>query len=246
MVSYLQHKYYENCEKVDGKLKCKLCGDLTGGAKEIRRHTIDVHSSELGLTVYQCEICEKSYSRPQGLKEHMLKDHSKQNDDPNSTEAFQYFCHECTYATYTQSNLRKHMYTHATERPLVCDQCSATFKESRSLNSHMKMVHSSFRKVARQEFVCKYCTHSDDNTFINKSLLNRHFLDAHGDLYVYKCDYNLCGKAYMSLPSLQTHQKINHSGQEVECEFCSTKVLNKIYMSAHYKNCKKRPPEFSC
>ncbi len=136
--------------------------------------------------------------------------------------------------------LDKHRTTHANERLFICDLCAASFKTRTSFNTHMKRVHAPSRSTV--EHICKYCSDNDGNTFLNKSLLDRHLKDKHKDLYVHNC--NKCENSYLSGASLQLHKKINHSGEKAECQFCGCEVLNRVYLYSHYKICQKKPDGF--
>lgn len=179
--------------------------------------------------LFKCSLCGVNLGQKDSLKNHIAQVHTKQCN---------YFCEICGHGTMKKYMLTRHMEQHNSVKSFVCELCAAPFRTSRSLLRHMQRVHGPSRK--EMIFTCKYCSGIDN--FMNKSLLTRHMMEVHKDLYVNKCDE--CEKSYLSLASLQLHKKINHGGEKAECQFCQVVVMNRVYLYSHYKSCQKMPADF--
>lgn len=228
---FLQHKYFGSCEKIDGKLKCKLCDDLFPTRLNLIRHFRQRHGNEVGMRSFICTDCCANFGDLQSLNCHIASTHTKQ---------FKYYCDVCGMGFVRKNVLERHLFCHnGKEKCFICDLCGAQLKSDGSLKMHVKKVHSSNR--CSRKYSCKFCKIS--GTFLNKSILNRHIREKHNDLYIYKCGE--CDSSYLSQASLLVHKTIKHGNEPAECKFCQKKVLNKAYLSAHYqKYCRKKPVDF--
>ncbi|XP_046577442.1 zinc finger protein 710-like [Haliotis rubra] len=140
--------------------------------------------------VYQCNLCEKSYSKIQSYKEHCLK-HDKSRQERCK-------CDICGKGFSKPFLLKTHMETHNCFKPEKCGTCGKRFAQRSSLTRHMKIHtqekpyscvvcdkkfnqfihakrHMALHSANRQK--CHLCP----RTFPHKKLLDKH-LEIHENL----------------------------------------------------------------
>ena len=107
-----------------------------------------------------CNIpgCGKSFESRRELSTHRKEPH-------------RIVCPQCGKIFSFMSNFRKHLSSHSTEKPYVCDfpGCSKAFKQASSLKNHR------YKHEGRKPYEC-FC----GVKFANRSNLNRHRRKLHG------------------------------------------------------------------
>ena len=76
--------------------------------------------------IHACDVCDKSFSEPSGLKRHRLK----------HKEEKAFLCKHCS-KYFSDSNLQSH---HTEDRPVSCDKCETLFKTKAEVQAH-QIVH---------------------------------------------------------------------------------------------------------
>ncbi|KFM63774.1 Zinc finger and BTB domain-containing protein 46, partial [Stegodyphus mimosarum] len=69
-------------------------------------------------------------------------------------QASNYSCLYCSYVTYSNAGLQKHLVKHTGARPFVCEICNKGFTQKHNLKLHM-LVHSGLKP-----YVCEICNKS--------------------------------------------------------------------------------------
>ena len=64
--------------------------------------------------IYQCNLCDKSYSYPGTLKTHMIMSHFEEDS---------YKCNQCDFLWISREDLKTHMQVHINETPESCNAC---------------------------------------------------------------------------------------------------------------------------
>ncbi|KAG4066010.1 hypothetical protein HA402_001257 [Bradysia odoriphaga] len=113
--------------------KCEFCGSAVKSVFTLRKHIKRVHmkskSSTLPATIQkvECEICEKQFSSPEGLRRHELRYHS---DNENIR------CEVCGKKSLTFAEHNYHMKIHSLERKYQCESCELRFARYEGLKNH--------------------------------------------------------------------------------------------------------------
>ena len=144
--------------------------------------------------IHACDVCDKSFSEPSGLKRHRLK----------HKEEKAFLCKHCS-KYFSDSNLQSH---HTEDRPVSCDKCETLFKTKAEVQAH-QIVHIQVKlfkfrhckltskrlselKILRgiKEFILVKNVHS----LLSKLVIFRKHLLVHTDKGPIPC--NDCGKHF--------------------------------------------------
>ncbi|CAL8099534.1 unnamed protein product [Orchesella dallaii] len=217
----------------DGRWKCRACDKAFTTLRWLTVHKREQHP-ELKLVRFKCDLCPKSYTKADALKDHISKAHLKQ---------FNYYCEVCGRGTMKKSEHEQHMFKHQAVKSFVCEICGSAYTYQHGLTKHLNEYHNgnSSDSPPVKKFNCKFC----DEKFSDRLQFNIHLKGAHKDLYVHKCDK--CENTYLSVTSLLLHKKINHAeaASQAKCQFCDKEVASPIYLYNHFqKYCKKKPLGF--
>uniref|UniRef100_A0A182JHV9 C2H2-type domain-containing protein n=1 Tax=Anopheles atroparvus TaxID=41427 RepID=A0A182JHV9_ANOAO len=143
-----------------GKDSCPYPGcDFTA----ITYRAMYVHKRKAHMSVYKCEVCNRSFAFEYDLKSHLLL----------HTGEKPFKCELCDRSFRRMAMYRRHLQTHAASNAIpsyTCEICQKSFKMARYLQAH-KLTHSSERN-----FTCETCRTS----FKTKGELKRHRRYKHG------------------------------------------------------------------
>ncbi|KAL1460864.1 hypothetical protein WDU94_012803 [Cyamophila willieti] len=213
LVLPLVHKSMMNRTEVlvDGtpKYQCPECSAVIQDFRGLKAH-LQIHS---GDREYVCPLCKKLFFRKTNLDNHIKSVHQKIRE---------YKCPECGRGFFNSSNLIPHMRIHSGVKKFVCDVCGESFthwgslkqhsylhgeakfdcrycgksyKNPKSLASHVRNVHTEFPKS-----VCDVC----GKEFKKKKLLTEH-MAVHTSDRPFECD--LCPSAFKTKKHLRQHYK---------------------------------------
>ena len=152
-----------------GEKECHLCNP-----KKVFQHhwQLVAHFKRwhLGITKYQCNVCQKflmnKYFLDQHKKSHMSSPEKKK-------KYFRYL--QCTVLCATQKSLEKHVSEkHSqTSQSFECVFCSKKFPVLRNCKAHEKRCPENQHK---DEFQCSFC---DNPPYPTLRAVNRHMRDKH-------------------------------------------------------------------
>ena len=217
-VRLYNHKY-----RVHGKkCPCTICGKAFASKISLERHDNVMHKK---LSIYKCNLCDKSFKYYEGLKSHIEMVH----------QGMEFQCDQCqlTFAGSLKLHYHKRS-THFKTKNFGCDICEKRFERKRSIIAHMVDEHafSIFKcDICHREFnslrylqdhsktvhipvdeKISYSCHICDKTFFHHKSLKRHKRESHfqSNLMpkVFHCDK--CGKTFTTPPGLKYHNKTKH------------------------------------
>ena len=116
---------------------CVTCGNAFAAKKDLDRH-MDVHKPSKDCV---CQYCGCSYKCPHALRAHLRKHKNKGR----------YKCEHCSFTSALYDGYKQHQLTHKA-RAYKCGICGKCLRSERSLNQHIKGIHT-----LEQIFACKYC-----------------------------------------------------------------------------------------
>lgn len=132
--------------------------------------------------VLKCEVCGKTFIKPQGLARHM---HLHSGDR-------RYGCSKCDYRFTQRSDLMRHMLIHEGSPSIPCPKCDKKFRTEKNLQAHLE-THE-----APLPYKCDQCKIRFRST---KNL--RYHLMSHHSGVKFQCGY--CGNNFSDEKSLRTH-----------------------------------------
>ena len=154
-------------------------------------------SDETGKKLYTCELCNKSYSRSNSLRRHLLV----------HTGEKAYACDLCDKKFSIKSYLTAHRKIHSGETPFGCTLCFKQFNRVSNLRAHM-LVHTGLKPHS-----CEVC----GKLFNLSSNLKRH-MTIHSGLKPHVC--SVCGKEFGLSSSLKEHMRVHTGENPYKCELC--------------------------
>lgn len=178
-----------------GHLSCPYCGDLI--SSDYETHIINSHLGTVS-TQYGCELCNKSFSKPEELQKHLMELHA----------VHLYQCSVCREMFDSKVSVQVHFTVkHSNEcKRYKCNICGELWNNERDFKVHLRLahlgsspssaplplfhpagaisspfsassaLHSLFPSPANY-FKCKYCPEE----FIVAFLLERHVQSHHAD-----------------------------------------------------------------
>lgn len=218
--------------------------------KQFKRHSrlLEHLNTHLEVRPYRCNFCEKSYSRADHLKRHLIS---------HSANKRPFLCEICNTGFSSKSHLKRHkdrvdcskkfsrqgikdeVISKGSERPanniksrpsrlltkFACSYpgCSLFFPSISALDKHIEATHG---------FVCNLC----EKIFKNKKSLRQHFRTCHTKKAVFLC--TLCLRKFSSKSNLSQHMKTAHSGTSDTniCDKCKSVFSTKGSLTRHLKN----------
>ncbi|KAK2708629.1 zinc finger protein 239-like isoform X2 [Artemia franciscana] len=161
---------------------------------------------------YECEICQKNFSRRAHLNLHQ-RTHT--GDKPHQ-------CELCKKNFSNPSGLRVHRRIHTGDKPYQCEECKKSFSDRSAFNVHKK-IHTGERP-----YQCTTCQKS----FYTSSSLTRHNT-LHSGVKPYQCE--VCKESFSERGSLTRHKKIHTGDKPYQCEVCKKGFFQSSNLTQHRK-----------
>lgn len=202
--------------------KCKACKEEFFCKKDILLHK-ETHKFEN----FECQICNKTFSRIGGLRRHKKLNHSDIEDIHK--------CIVCQKSFKLSYQLKYHLENaHIVYENVECTLCHNVYFGPERLKSHIKAIH-----LGPQEntpTTCPIC----GKYFNREKLLTKH-LELHDDT-ISLCD--ICGMSVKGKVAMKYHMDTVHSISGVfTCNICNKQFNAKQLLYRHNKNAhyKKSP-----
>ncbi|KAM0786429.1 hypothetical protein ACM66B_001893 [Microbotryomycetes sp. NB124-2] len=158
--------------------------------------TSSLETSGGRLKKFKCtyEDCDKAYTRPVRLEEH-LRSHTGERP---------FACTECDATFQRDSHLKAHQRTHlpASAKSYECQECDRKFWTGQHLRKHVEVMHRG------KTYDCSEC----DASFRKHHLLRAHVAEAHSapGTLPFKCEHDGCDRSFKQLTHLKTHLKTHN------------------------------------
>ncbi|XP_055702181.1 oocyte zinc finger protein XlCOF6-like isoform X2 [Phlebotomus papatasi] len=165
---------------------------------------------------HTCLICNKTFSRSDGLRNHM----DVHND-------IKYSCAHCPKTFITKEKLKTHIQlNHVDKRSDPCKICKQIFKSNVRLKIHMRDIHN----VRRVTHECSTC----GKKFFSEQALQLHIRRAHEKNIVKVLFCSKCNKPFKREYNYKVHME-NHvkSKKGFECNICFRILASKRTLRRH-------------
>ena len=148
----------------------------------------DAESNREAHKPHVCTICDKRFSHPCRLNEH-VRSHTAEKP---------YRCGVCHKAFSLSTNFDKHMRVHTGDRPHKCDVCHQGFITTSHLRDHKK------KHTRERGYKCNVCPKAFETSRHLKDHMRLHSGDS-----PFACDF--CHKGFANRSNLYRHNKKTHS-----------------------------------
>ncbi|XP_057661584.1 zinc finger and BTB domain-containing protein 17-like isoform X32 [Diorhabda carinulata] len=174
---------------------CDICNREFYASYSLKKHKKQDHHES---PIYQkkdklyCKLCNKHYRNSSGMSYHNFRKHK----DLFCTNPV--LCEICGLDFPNDSNLKRHMNKHTTNKLFSCEICSKSFTHSHTLNTHKLVQHTGAKR-----YRCEYC---------GKKFPFHTAYDYHLKLHTGEKPHGclICEKKFISMGNLRLHMKHFH------------------------------------
>lgn len=195
------------------RLICDLCKAQFQSFHKLLRHMKLNHISE---RPFLCDFqgCLETFKTAISRDAHFRKVHDQST----------IVCDICAKDIKKQS-IVGHMQTHQTEKKFKCIECDISWGYKRSLDDHMKTVHSN---MEIEKFLCKHC----GREFNTKISYRMHERRMHTHENCIQCE--TCKNWYLNEKEHQDHVNVVHKGMKrYQCTICGAQLGRQHHLNRH-------------
>ncbi|XP_058814263.1 zinc finger protein 625-like isoform X2 [Topomyia yanbarensis] len=251
--------------------RCKGCGDEFLSSLELTQHleycpsrlkseAFDLHLANMvGMTEFNCYICNKSFANAQELKYHesqhsnstmrcnfcfqtfacprTFKLHMDHHKMKSTLPDGRFKCDLCDATFKLYGNFIIHRRSHTGERPYPCNICGRAFSTSSNMKTHMNVVHSQDRP-----YKCQQCHKSFNSETRLRSHLETHshpvgIVVPDGGNSELSSTCKICNKTFSHPSYLTIHYRVHTGERPYPCKFCNSAFATsgnlKVHMRIH-------------
>ena len=165
---------------------------------------------------YSCNKCDKSFSCKTYLNTHIQSVHGNDHVKKLSDKALLIFQKSTENVSIDTESV------HEKVREYNCDKCGKSFLQKGNLKLHIQRVHENIR------YNCDKCGKS----FTRKDHLNIHIQSVHENVR-YKCEK--CEKTFPEKTNLKKHIQSTHDKVQYKCDKCEKSFSWKTALSRHMR-----------
>lgn len=221
--------------------ECSECHEKFQLEQTLKCHARIVHQADEQL---KCALCKREFQSSQTLGGHVYA----------HTDQKEFYCMVCNKAHTCRKEYRRHIAYHVgfKKNEFECNLCNRSFVNSRSLNNHQQIFHSS------RPFPCNLCGNefTDKAQFIQHAKTHKRVgkhichicpqrcrstgeLDRHVALHLRDVPYHckICGRGFTAYSSLQRHFQVYHKENKLyDCDFdsCHRIYANAVDLQEHW------------
>ncbi|XP_065331908.1 zinc finger protein PLAG1-like [Cloeon dipterum] len=226
-------------------------GSAVGGRRKTRS-AVRAEGGTPTAKAHQCGRCEKAFSSPGKLFQHM---YSHTGERP-------FACNECSKAFSSKFKLMRHLLIHTTERKHQCQFCERSFHRKDHLKNHSK-VHNPDKKVYRCDkegcrkeynsvlsFRKHMAVHSAEEGGLECAMCGRSFGTREEILYhlkvhagsrtvkspsekKFQCEH--CERRFFTRKDVKRHLVVHTGKRDFLCQFCPQRFGRKDHLVRHIK-----------
>ncbi|XP_049883252.1 zinc finger protein 808-like isoform X10 [Pectinophora gossypiella] len=249
---------------------CVYCCDSYDDPSKYREHmdtehkTVNVriafhHLSEgyikVDCTDLRCRLCVRRFDDLNAVANHLFYDHQKKLD-LNQELGLQPFviykdklqCAMCKTKSISIRQLSRHTQKHFLK--YTCESCGKSYPTVTSLNSHVRLSHSSGSRICRKckttfstleekrqhlietpkcwPYVCGVCY----KRFVSWTIKQMHIAEVHGaPKKTFPCPE--CSEVFLDRKKYRSHFKLVHTEDSFMCSYCDLKFDSKRGLEDH-------------
>ncbi|XP_071486942.1 uncharacterized protein [Diadema antillarum] len=219
---------------------CSTCNKVFDTLLGFESHVKYMHKTKADGTIFQCEICYKTFRNALSCyyhknvhgdkyackvcgKRHVNRREMEAHLNREHTKEKTFSCSHCDKNYYSKASLDKHnMHVHSGPgRQYECDICHQKFKYPFRVSAHKEAVHTG------RSHLCEICGRS----FKSKGILKQHCDTVHSTECRYKCD--VCGKGFKRCSNLYAHQRTHADIRPYPCEICRKNFRTRRHLQVH-------------
>ena len=201
---------------------CDFIRDSSCPTRKLNQYMMSEPKSERKRN-FQCPLCPSSFYRKGDLTQHIRR-HLKEKAFP---------CNQCSYSTWTSSNLCRHVKAvHEELAPFECSFSSCNYRTVH--NGHLQRHHRthSTDPLSKRPFPCDF--DGCDYRATQKATLTRHIRSRHSENREKNFDCSLCPRRFYEKSDLQRHiNEIHLKETTYSCSKCPYKSSRQCQVSAH-------------
>ncbi|KAJ6635580.1 Zinc finger protein [Pseudolycoriella hygida] len=198
-------------------IQCDICKKVFRTKDSIYSH-MKLHKEKL----YRCPVCLKSFALKKSFMHHQLVHEEKK-----------FKCDICSKLFRQKGHIADHMKVHRERtRKYKCNVCEVAFYEQRTLNRHIRNVHSKLdRKMERKLFRCPNAI--CDKYYSSELWFKLHTCGRKRPTNAEKKMFSLCNKLFDNKVELNKHNALNHSDkpENFKCHKCNKCFNYRFYSS---------------